>query len=1435
MAEMQASSADDIAIIGISCRFPGADNAEQYFQNLVDNKELVGDIPGERWDYASLYNKPDHNGQISSKWGGFISGVEEFDARFFKILPSEAELMDPQQKLFLTSCWESLEDAGYANRASTRGRSVGVYAGVTWNEYSLYANEYGYLNEDFKGAGSLYWGIPNRVSYFFDFNGPSIAIDTACSSSLVAIHLAVQELRSGGCEMALAGAVNLNLHPAKYQFLSGSNFLSSEGKCRGFGEGGDGYVPSEGVASIVLKPLLAAQADGDRIYGLVKATATNHGGKATGYTVPNPTAQGAVVKNALKHANINPRDISYVECHGTGTDLGDPIEIAGLRMAFESSSEDQNYCAIGTAKSNIGHCEAAAGMAGLVKVLLSMREGILPATLHAEQPNKKINFEKSPFYLLQENENWSEGIRLAGISSFGAGGSNGHCIVQSAPEPSAITDASSNELYNGYCLIPVSSTGPERSYAFCQKLRQFIKNGSVALADISHSLSRREPFKHRLVFLVDSIDSLSEQLDLYLDNSEVQRLFISSVEEQLGNAKELAAWASQWIESKAKYSDVPIGGFNGRLTSLPNYAFEPARSWMHEEPTLYKKPAALRSSIHPLIDDNSSTAAGGRFVKHLNVTEHYVSEHFVQDRPVLPGVCLIEMALFSAQHYFESDQIVLKDIWFVEPIAFTDQDTQSIQVRMSGPTADCRFEIVTSHDAIKHVSGKIQTHAVADRPAQIDLNAVRERCSTEVNREWIYQRFAQSGIVQMGRFKVVSEYRHSDSEAIAKLELINEGSQSPDYLAQPTLMDGAVQTAMVHLFTQFPDISTILPFQMGTVTRFRPLTSTVYAVASLIDLNAKRYKLSLCDTDGNVLIELQNFVLKNYIVNKNKSVPVLYSTVLESSPLPQRVESSANTVYAGVINSEACSVTDSKSLPLDWVQLPILEAQHPDHSENIVEQLAKTTDDTKRVVLFLDASDLSSDGQILEQQILQLSQTLFINLKALMRSDTTMDVLICVVGVSAATSALASACAGLCRCLNLETSRLRFRVMEAADFNLQEAAHVSQISNELYTSAPALHVVYKDDKRQFVSLGLVDAPAANDSTISPATWIITGAAGGLGRAVTKQRLARGEKVIMLGRSPLADSVRNELNGYGIENWHYLQTDISNEEQLVRAASYIKENCTGSVGLVHCAGTIQDGIFANKEWTAFSSVVQIKALSLLSLLRNLSGVKLTHLQLFSSITSAIGNRGQTDYAFANGFIDGIKDIARQYVSNEIAVSCINWPYWASGGMKISDDKLPAYAERFHSEPLPTEQGLEILDRVSANDLSNIVVTYFGGTPGGLIKELSLKELPGREPVVSDVAKNVSANGAKGDVANKDVIQNYLMTLFAQVLKLELTDDDLDLEFADLGVDSIAQMDLISQLEKEKRFDEIPQSVLMDNATISKLADYFHSNHATANYE
>ncbi|UQA61054.1 type I polyketide synthase [Polyangium aurulentum] len=432
---------EPIAIVGMACRFPKAADLDAFWRLLREGVDAVTEVPNDRWDAAALYD-PDTSapGKLNTRWGGFLDNISRFDPQFFGISPREAVQMDPQQRLALELAWEALEDAGIPP-PNLKGSRTGVFMGALFTDHALLQDRAGReaitAHTSTGGAACI---IANRLSYAFGLEGPSLTVDTACSSSLVAVHLACQSLRSGESKIALAGGVSLMLVPETTMGFTKLNAMSPDGRCRAFDAKGNGYVRSEGAGIIILKRLSEALRDGDRIYALVRGSAVNNDGASNGLTAPNPAAQQSLLRDACKAAGVAPSEIQYVEAHGTGTPLGDPIEASAIGAVYGVEHGPERPVLIGSVKTNVGHLEAAAGMAGLIKTVLAMHHDALPQSLHFEKPNPNIDFEGLRLRVVKRTQPWPvpEGtVRRAGVSSFGYGGTNGHVILESMLRPAA--------------------------------------------------------------------------------------------------------------------------------------------------------------------------------------------------------------------------------------------------------------------------------------------------------------------------------------------------------------------------------------------------------------------------------------------------------------------------------------------------------------------------------------------------------------------------------------------------------------------------------------------------------------------------------------------------------------------------------------------------------------------------------------------------------------------------------------------------------------------------------------------------------------------------------------------------------------------------------------------------------------------------------------
>src|SRR4051812_23687234 len=418
---------EPIGVVGIGCRFPGrANDPEAYWRLLEAGVDAVTEVPADRWDLRAFYDPdPSRPGKTYSRWGGFVEGIDRFDPHAFGISPREAARMDPQQRLLLEVAWEGLEDAGLTlERVSRSGAAV--FVGVSSYDYAVLETSFrdrGGIDVHSNTGGALSIAA-NRISYCFDFRGPSAVVDTACSSALVAVHLACQSIWRDGCPLALAGGVNALLLPDWYVGFCRMGMLSPEGRCRAFDARADGFVRSEGAGMVVLKPLARALIDGDRVYSVIRGTAVNQDGRTPGMTVPSQEAQEALLHQACRNARVKPSQIQYVEAHGTGTLVGDPIEARALGRVLSAGRAEGDPCLIGSVKTNIGHLEAGSGIAGLIKVALALHHRRIPGNLHFERPNPDIDFDALRLRVPRQCEPWLEsgGAALAGLNAFGFGG-----------------------------------------------------------------------------------------------------------------------------------------------------------------------------------------------------------------------------------------------------------------------------------------------------------------------------------------------------------------------------------------------------------------------------------------------------------------------------------------------------------------------------------------------------------------------------------------------------------------------------------------------------------------------------------------------------------------------------------------------------------------------------------------------------------------------------------------------------------------------------------------------------------------------------------------------------------------------------------------------------------------------------------------------------
>jgi acyl transferase domain-containing protein/aryl carrier-like protein len=528
-------SRDPIAIVGIGCRFPGeATTPAMFWQNLQNGVDAIRVVPADRWNPQHFY----HEGQVrpgrtQTQWGGFVDNIDQFDPQFFGISPREAARMDPQQRMLLEVAWEALEDGGQS-LGQIAGSKTAVFVGISSWDYAyqgLSCQDRGVIGAYSNTGGSLSIAS-NRISYCLDLRGPAASVDTACSSALVSLHLACNSIWNEGCPLALAGGVNALLMPDFFIAFSQLNMLSPDGRCKTFDARANGFVRGEGAGMVLLKPLALALADNDRVYAVIRGTAVNQDGRTAGMTVPRQAAQEALLRQACQRAGVQPRAIQYVEAHGTGTPVGDPIETRALGSVLSADRPADQPCVIGSVKTNIGHLEAGAGIASLIKVALSLYHGRIPRNLHFEQPNPDINFDELKLRVPLSCEEWPQhdGTRLAGINGFGYGGTNAHVIMQDAPRAAADSQAPVTVYRARTCLVPISARSTKALNDTATRLHETI-TGSLAnasLREIAGTVAhRRSHHDHRIAIVADSKDDLTKQLAAIANEQPLSRTVVN--------------------------------------------------------------------------------------------------------------------------------------------------------------------------------------------------------------------------------------------------------------------------------------------------------------------------------------------------------------------------------------------------------------------------------------------------------------------------------------------------------------------------------------------------------------------------------------------------------------------------------------------------------------------------------------------------------------------------------------------------------------------------------------------------------------------------------------------------------------------------------------------------------------------------------------------
>lgn len=1444
--EHTSSKALDIAIIGLAGRYPEAEDISQYWDNLKNGKDCITEIPQERWNYKvhTDIQRPANEGKVSGKWGGFIHGVDRFDALFFNISPREAERIDPQERLFLENVYAAIEDAGYTrtNLVQSANQSkvnkVGVYVGVMYQEYQLYGVESQKIHKKPFALNGNPASIANRVSYYFNFHGPSMVVDTMCSSSLTAIHLACQSLQKQECEVAIAGGVNVSVHPNKYVMLTQGHFLSSKGRCESFGEGGDGYVPGEGVGTAILKPLSKAIADGDHIYGVIKGTSINHGGKTNGYTVPNPNQQAEVIDKAIQESDINPRSISYIEAHGTGTSLGDPIEIAGLTKMFDRYTSDRSFCAIGSAKSNIGHCESAAGIAGITKVLLQMKHRTLAPSIHSQPANPNIDFAKTPFIVQHQLSEWKRPViaidhvmtevpLTAGVSSFGAGGSNAHIVIQeyrSAPMAQQLITPVQP------VMIILSAKNEERLKKVVLHLHDHLIQQTYTdqhLADIAYTLcTGREAMDFRLGIVASSITNLIDQLQDYIESEHVpSSVYYGEIQNDrpalplLSNDEDMVATIQQWIE-KGKYSKLLELWVNGidlnwdtvystekfQKLSLPTYPFARDRYWIPEVEETRKSEvesmSGSQSVLHPLVHTNTSNMNVQKYTTVFESDEFFIADHRIGDEPLLPAVTYLEMARAAVEQAIDGTtaqgySVSLQQTVWKHPLVIQQVATSVHIALFSEQENVIRYEIYTQSDhlaePIIHCEGNAIIKAMPMDQPLFDIHQIQKRCQIkEFTADTCYKAYRQLNMNYGERHQTIHHLYAGSNEWLAQLQLPEELQlNSEDYVLHPAMLDGALQTSIgiwLGREDQSQEQETFLPFALEQIDIYSPTTSTMWAHVyqdEFVQSSMSKLNIDLMDHTGLLCVRLQGLTSK---AMRNETAMLL-------SPKWEEKE-----------------ITHRSDADNDKYDQHIIILCEPDLE--LAEQLKMHVPHAQCISLLpVQVAHVAESIISIDQRFKQLATQAFKEIKHILQMYKEDRILVQMVTVRENSQQSHTALIALLKTATLENPNINIQMIETQP-SLTTAQVITQLQENRYSIDQ--HIRYESQQR-YTQSDYEQIIIPKKTTHSPwkngGVYLITGGTGGLGMIFAQEIIQQVEQptLILTGRAesidePLLHSLRSK-EAVVI----YKQLDLTQLTAVQQLVTWITQQYGSLNGIIHSAGMTQDNFIIKKTEEEFNQVLAPKVTGTVHLDLATQSIPLDFFVLFSSVASAFGNAGQADYATANAFMDQYAtDRHQKVLSGQCSGQTVsfNWGLWLEGGMHLDQDTAQFLYRTTGMRPLPTVTGLDLFYAGMASNQSQIITLY------GDQAQLS-STLLSRKKEVFSVAK----------IAD-DKVEKQILHIISTILKVDSYELDTETEWSEYGFDQTMLTDLSHQLNQTFQL-QLTTLTFVEYTTIQQLTNWIES--------
>ena len=1473
-----------IAIIGMFGRAGQADSLDELWSMLEQGKESVRELPEERKkdveDYLKYRGIDIGSNGVSFFQASYLKNIAHFDYKFFGLSYQEAIFMDPNQRVFLEVAWKALEDAGYCGE-NIIGTKTGVFVGFSQDfgdDYRRLATHTAYHSPDVAVSGNVKSIIASRIAYFLDLHGPAIMIDTACSSGLVAMYKATQAIVNGECSMALVGSVSCMPLPviankdAGIGIVDIQNISASDNHTRTFDDKCDGTYAAEGAFAFLLKSYDEAIRDGDQIRAVILGGAVNQDGASNGLTSPNAEAQKDLIISALRAAQVSAEDISYIEAHGTGTKLGDPIEIDGISKAYRKLTNKKQFCAIGSLKTNIGHLDNAAGLGGVAKIILSMERRLLPASINFYIPNRNINFIEGSVYVNSSLANWpnnDRGVVIAAINSFGISGTNCHLILESPPL--SVKKVNTTELMP--LFLPISAKTPEALKEIVVAYYKYLRYSDKNLSDIMYTASvGRMHFNARVVFIFKKRDELNILLerfinqDSYLVSEPNIRYGIHRVVDHEQKKRfdyditysDLKALEIKALDLLANYNDRfwedtvhPLIHFyvngvdipwvklfhntNLQLVSLPTYPFQKSRCWI--DYSEMKKNINKRLD-HDLLGNKKETIGHVLYTKLLASNDEWeLNNHIIYGRCVLPGVAFIQRMITYMRTIWKTESLVFKNISFYTPFTVDNGSEKELHMLIEPVDEILSFKWASldeNNEWVLHGEGEFHRADSVNKKI-IDISEIKTRLRYPANLN--DEGDAQRGIILKGRWLSLLTNAWSlnnDEEFLVELTLPREFEDDIiEYCFHPSLMDTAVNAANNALQNN----TLYLPFYYEKLTVHKQIPRICYSYLKRNYTDQKSsvlsFDITICDLDGICLTEIKNYCIKQFL---NTSIPQNMKPygaikVFEVYNEPFRYERSLGKILvAGKLRPYTKNLIEylsGEGYDVNYIPLEknswdiVLENLEMNTFEAAIFEWVGTERSVK------EFEDWESDEETVIHGFEFIKSWHRFKLKAKKGLILLTDTSTMIDGSENCIYPFQASLVGLWSVAGLEFELSNMRCIEH-----DQSLSCEDLTKEILSMDRPNYIAYRKGKSYISTIEKTSMEFDhNIENLDPeGVYIITGGTGDIGFEMASLLASKGvKKLILIGKDSIPPKdeweakIKNDENPrltqklrrlLELENQFYRlevkNVRIENYDAINALFHTIKNEIGPIKGILHLAGVAGDGYIFNKPLEKFQDVFNVKVKGAINLHLLTLNDSLDFFIHFSSASSLLHLAGQSDYTSANMFLDSFSEYCRKLGKASIS---IQWPAWRQIGIA---HRLGAVDENEIFTPVNPSEALVLFNNIldyRSNVLPVIMPGIYNQSASNFTdtNKLNYAEIFGTDAV------NLTLSG----VEFVDDIYQSVGEIWHEVLRLH--EIDVDDEFNSLGGNSL----LISQMLRYYQV-KFPEKVnitdLFTYNTVRKQVEY-----------